>query len=48
MAGHPNQLHQTSPQKRLGVFLDFKLNFLGHSENTLNEDSKTIGLLQKS
>ena len=43
-----NPVHQTSTQKRLGLFPDFKLNFLEHFENVLNRVNKTIGLLRKS
>ena len=42
-----NPVHQTSTQKHLAMFFDFKLNFQEHFENTLNKINKTLGLLRK-
>ena len=42
-----NPVHETSTQKHLEIFLDFKLNSQEHFENILNKVNKTIGLLRK-
>ena len=50
---HPNILFNNSPviqsqsQKHLGMFLDSKLDFSEHFNNTLKKINKTIGLLRK-
>ena len=42
-----NPAHETSTQKYLRMFFDFKLTFQEHFENILNNVNKAIGLLQK-
>ena len=42
-----NPAHETTTEKHLGIFLDFKLNFQEHFEDMLNKINKTIGLLRK-
>ena len=42
-----NPVHQTSAQKHLAIFLDFKLKLLKHFEDMLNTLNKTIKLLRQ-
>ena len=42
-----NSILETLPQKHLGMFLDFNLNFQEHFENMINKVNKTIVLLRK-
>ena len=42
-----NPLHETSTQKNLWMFLNFKLYFRENFENMLIKVNKTIGLLRK-
>ena len=42
-----NPVHETTTQKYLGMFPDFKLNFLEHFQDMLNKVNKTIWLLRK-
>ena len=42
-----NSVHETSTQKQLGMFLDYKLNFQIYFQNRLDKVNKTIILLQK-
>ena len=42
-----NPSHETSTQKHLRMFFDFKLTFQEHFENILNNVNKAIGLLRK-
>ena len=42
-----NPVCETTTQKHLGMFLDFKLIFQEHFENMLNKVNKTMGLLRK-
>ena len=42
-----NPAHETTTQKHLGMFLNFKLNFLEHFQDMLNKVNKTIWLLRK-
>ena len=42
-----NSIKQVPSQKRLGMYLDTKLNFQEHLYNALNKVNKTIGLLRK-
>ena len=42
-----NPAHETSTQKYLRMFFDFKLTFQEHFENILNNVNKAIGLLRK-
>ena len=39
-----NPVHETTTQNHLGIFLNFKLNFLEHFENIFNKANKTIEL----
>ena len=53
VVAHPELLfnktpvHNTSTQKHLGIFLDYKLNFQEHLGNMLNKVNKNVGLLQR-
>ena len=42
-----NPVHETTTQKYLGMFPNFKLNFLEHFQDMLNKVNKTIWLLRK-
>ena len=42
LAFNDNPINETSTQKHLGIFLDFKLNFQDHFKNMLNKVNKTF------
>ena len=42
LAFNDNPINETSTQKHLGIFLDFKLHFQDHFKNMLNKVNKTF------